>query len=389
MSQAKPIAKPVKPQSSWKGRLKFFFTTLISNDACVEGRKKPWYAPVLIAVLSILIATAPTMTSFFQQSGSTLLNSPTYGLDNALVDFDEQMADKGVVLTIENNTLVGNPKDSASTAAGELKKLYAGANDYYGYFYDVKVVSTPISSSSSAASSSSSTGVVTVTQTHCDLVVYYHTGSASDLAAFASTILSVASNDPNSSWETLSNYSTNTIFLGDEGFLFVKKPTGSSSSIAEKYYQWNAASIQGFNLANLANKSTHSVGYNNARGTDGYKTETLAAWSEMLSDAWETQKISNAWIWTEITLAIYAGLTLVLGFSIWLMTRGKTNPFSIYSFWECQKIGYWASLSPALLTLLGFLPFFQAGWSLLLFIFLYGMRVMWMSMRSLRPRYES
>jgi hypothetical protein len=391
MSQTKPVAKQVKPQSSWKERLKFFFTTLISNDACVEGRKKPWYAPVAVALLSILIATTPTMASFFEQSGGTLLNSPAYGLDNALVDFDEQMADKGAILTIEDNVLVGDPKDVASTAESEFKKLYTGTHEYYGYFYDVKVVSESSGDSSSSVSGSSSAGtsIVTVTQTHCDLIVYYHSGDNTELSTFATTILGDVNNDPNSSWETLTDYSTNTLFLGDEGFLFVKVPTGTSSSISEKFCQWNSSYIQGFSLADLAIKSTHGVAYTAARGTDAYQTETLSAWSELLSDGWSATKIDTAWMWTGITLAIYFGLTLVLGFSIWLMTRGKTNPFSIYSFWDCQKIAYWASLAPALLTLFGFLPFFQSGWALLLFIFLYGMRVMWMSMRSLKPQYQS
>jgi hypothetical protein len=75
----------------------------------------------------------------------------------------------------------------------------------------------------------------------------------------------------------------------------------------------------------------------------------------------------------------------LLGLTVFLMTRGKTNPFRIYTFWECQKIAYWAAFSPSVLALIGFA--FPA-YAPLVYIFLYGMRVMWMSMRSLRPVYN-
>jgi maltodextrin utilization protein YvdJ len=68
------------------------------------------------------------------------------------------------------------------------------------------------------------------------------------------------------------------------------------------------------------------------------------------------------------------------------MTRGKSNPFRVYTFWECQKIAYWASLAPAILAMI--LSFSLPAYAMIYYIFFYGMRIMWMSMRSLRPQYD-
>ena len=74
---------------------------------------------------------------------------------------------------------------------------------------------------------------------------------------------------------------------------------------------------------------------------------------------------------------------MIFGLVVFLLTRGKRNPFRVYTFWETQKIAYWAGVAPALLSLaLGFL---LTQFSLMLFIFLFGMRLMWLSMKTMRP----
>jgi hypothetical protein len=50
-------------------------------------------------------------------------------------------------------------------------------------------------------------------------------------------------------------------------------------------------------------------------------------------------------------------------------------------------MGYWAALAPALLALIiGFS--WNNSYALFFFLFLYGLRIMWMSMHSLSPNYQ-
>ena len=92
---------------------------------------------------------------------------------------------------------------------------------------------------------------------------------------------------------------------------------------------------------------------------------------------------------TWITFGIYCGVNgsimLLMGIIIWLMTRGKNNPNNKTKIWEAYSMGFWAAGSPALLSLLGFLmP--QLG--MMLFIMLYAFRIMFLSMKQLRPVYQ-
>lgn len=76
-------------------------------------------------------------------------------------------------------------------------------------------------------------------------------------------------------------------------------------------------------------------------------------------------------------------VAFLMGLMVFILTRGKTNVFRIFNFWEGQKIAYWASITPAVLGLIfGFLiPSFAA----MSFVLFYGVRVMWLTMKQLRP----
>ena len=84
-----------------------------------------------------------------------------------------------------------------------------------------------------------------------------------------------------------------------------------------------------------------------------------------------------------IMSAINVGIALIMGFMVWVLCRGKNNPYRLFNVWECFKIAFWASLSPAILTVgLGFLI---KNFAMTLFPLLLGVRTMWLTMKSLRP----
>ena len=84
-----------------------------------------------------------------------------------------------------------------------------------------------------------------------------------------------------------------------------------------------------------------------------------------------------------ISSAINVGVTLIMGFMVWVLTRGKNNPYRLFTVWQCFATGFWASFTPGLLTVgLGFLI---KNFASMLFPLLLGVRVMWLTMKSLRP----
>ena len=384
------VVQKQKPNSASKkasffANLKFFGMSLISNDTCVEARKKPWYSALIIAVLSTMIAMTPIVYNNFTTSGGSFLNSPTYNLENALVDFDAALADKGLSCKIQNNQLTID--DDAWKAAFPATTTLGQNNpcNAYAHEYKVDTVVYPSDSSSSASTSETSSSSKPTTP-------YLETTIVTDFVVYWAGNTNLDAYYTDSVWGTADKFPTAkdkpTIFiLGTTGFKAYKLATSATTSLLTSGSQieclWNSPAIQGFDLANLSTTSTHGVTY--ASG-DSLANHTMASWKEIFADGYDSIKISSAWVMTGVFFGVYAGLALILGVTVFLMTRGKSNPFRIYTFWECQKIAYWASFAPAVLSLLGFA--FPA-YAQLAYIFLFGLRVMWMSMRSLRPVYSN
>ena len=120
-----------------------------------------------------------------------------------------------------------------------------------------------------------------------------------------------------------------------------------------------------------------------------YVAEVKKNYQSLLTVGYEATKISLTWLNTGILTGINAGVILLLGLVLFLITRGKRNPYRIITIWQCQKIAYWAAPAPAVLAMaLGFLLSNMSGMSSLsmfMFLFLYGLRIMWTSMKAFSP----
>ena len=114
-----------------------------------------------------------------------------------------------------------------------------------------------------------------------------------------------------------------------------------------------------------------------------YVTKVTEYMSNIINLSYETDKVAGAWQYTGIFAGVNTGLIVLFGLVIFLMTRGKKNPFRIINFWETQKIAYWACFTPAIISMIG--GFLLTQYAFIFFMFTFGMRMMWMSMRSLRP----
>jgi len=94
-------------------------------------------------------------------------------------------------------------------------------------------------------------------------------------------------------------------------------------------------------------------------------------------------RLQTTGIQVGVTSAITVGITLIMGFMVWILTRGKNNPYRLFTVWQCFSTAFWASFTPALLSVgLGFLI---KNFAQMIFPLLMGVRVMWLTMKSLRP----
>ena len=111
-------------------------------------------------------------------------------------------------------------------------------------------------------------------------------------------------------------------------------------------------------------------------------------WVEIFDETYHHQRNKSTLTQSLLYLGIYTVLVFFLGLMVFLLTRGKNNPFRYIKFFVAQKIAWWAAFTPGLLAMiLGFIFGTSNVIGQMAFIMLISLRVMWASMRQLRPVY--
>ena len=164
------------------------------------------------------------------------------------------------------------------------------------------------------------------------------------------------------------------VCVGYEGKLFADSSGGNFSKIAakENCLAWllEVRTDKGVIVA---------PSMTNAEYTDGVVKNLKKA----LNETYNSVKYINAFATAGIFLGVCAGLTIFMGFLMWIMTRGKNNPNNYFSPWLTIKISARLALSPAIITFV--VGLFLPQYASMLFILALGLRVMWISMKELRP----
>ena len=157
--------------------------------------------------------------------------------------------------------------------------------------------------------------------------------------------------------------------------------TALTSSYAGDFKTMKATNTGLTDFLKVTNKDGSEVAAN--LYDENYTNGVLKNFKRVLDKSYETLKVRNTWGTSGIYLAIFAGLSIVMGFVMWLLTRGKNNPNNYFTPWLTQKIEARLAFSPALITMI--VGFFLTQYIPIAFILLIGLRVMWMSMKELRP----
>ncbi|MBQ7995365.1 MAG: hypothetical protein IJ247_04030 [Bacilli bacterium] len=381
--------QPNKKSKVW-ANIKFFLFSLFKNDYCVEARKKPWYPAVILGLLSVIIATVPISVMYFKRNGGQFVDSPTSSLEISLADFQQKLASKNLSMKINENHLLEVDEEAWGNAwkavNEERKAIYPSITKSSSLFYTHWYLQETTKDWREEKEDGTKE-LSTKKEEHVDLAVYWFNEIGSEFDKKVSDYVKNA--DP----EGNSKYSISAIFFGPEKFVAYKgkgNNNGFTGSITCNYNR----SATTFDFMTLVSKNTHNedneIIYDVTKENGGldstnyqkYLNQTLSNWRQLFNDGWEDTRLNQAWMYTGIALGVFAALQLFLGFMVWLITRGKKNPLHVYKIWECQKIAYWASFTPALLSLIGL---GLSQFAMLAFIFFFGMRIMWMSMRSLRP----
>jgi hypothetical protein len=340
--------------------------SLINNDACIEGgRTKRWFFAVIFAVLSLVMAVLPIMVTSLQAQGSDFTaGNYLYNYDNAIVAFSDSLKDNNLSMVVSEDAngrflAVDKTQWEAAYTANAYKQ-YVHLNN------DSKV----------------------------DFEVYYTEAVGQEFVDYY-TLVSQNKSPIDGSWREAADTARSTSYLifGRErmvGQLFQPGNTTALSGVSGDYLKLDL----GFDFKSLATVEIDGVTYvtshddkfsepNGFLSIDAYRSQIQNRWNDVYDAVYYNTKMVTARDSTLIMLGVDALLIFFMGLMIFILTRGKRNPFRIYTFWETQKIAYWASFTPSLLALI--FGFIFTEYAVMIFVMLIGVRIMWMSMKSLKP----
>ena len=319
---------------------KLILRSLLSNHACVEGgRRKAWYFAVPMFVLAMILALIPIFVQTWTRNGDSIVSATAYQMDVSTQRFLEATVEKGIDMKVENKKLiVDEEKWNATFTERE------GDSEYTCYLHKHIDANTG--------------------NEFPDLAVYY--------------IPSVKLTDD------VYNRITTFPHTNDDG-----TPTRVNRTYS--FYLFTEKNVTIYIFSNAKGNSIGTIYGDYESLPEGFEMKSLLTsdlaitWANVKSfyrDAYNNNRIKLAWQTTLMMFGINAGITIFMGFMLWVLTRGKNN-LNWFGIWETQKIVAWTTVTPAILTTgLGFLI---SSFSQVMFPLLLGVRIMWLSMKLLRP----
>ena len=370
MSKAKKLQKVKKPMSPrTKSVLVNSFKGIISNQACIDnGKEAPWWLAVLFLLFAIIIPLIPNHVQLSKAYGSSFIASSSYSMDERLAAVNYSMNEIGDKLVVKGGTL--NYYDSADT---ECTTPILGTQTLYikDLEFDKVIEEVPTK------------------VTERVFAAYYTTATGDEYQAIKNNLRFKTNTttlwDPES--EDTYYISSYLILTPDSLEMSIYKlDSNSRYSASPVGLDWKS-----YNNGNILEYTKGKVNYSDYGSLDDLLIDKEAVsiiysnWKDLIDNTYLNTKNKVKWNTTLIYLGVYAGLMFFLGLMLFLLTRGKNNPFRVLNFWVTQKIGYFLSWTPAVIAMI--IGFIMPGniISQMAFIMLVSLRVMWASMRQLRP----
>ena len=350
--------------------LKLILRSLLSNSACVEGgRHRPWFFAVPLFVFSILISIIPIFVQTYIREGDSSISTYSYGLETSMQRFVEDINEKEYSIKIVEG-------DSSKRLEADLSKWNELCDNgekgsevngtYYSYWGKDQ-------SGVRCWSHKNSNDLV-------DLQVYY-LSSEEYVNETIQKINYVTTKDESGNEVKNKRGGSYMILSEKEVYMYVQNVEKSKTDVATIYGNYNYFEAN-YSLNKINGGKTHAEAIA-SESYLSYVDTTWENWRGFYKTFYLNTRFTLTWQTTLLMAGVNAGLTIFMGLMVWLLTRGKNNPFRIFTIWECQKISAWCALTPAILAC--GLAFLITQFAQVMFALLLGVRVMWLSMKTLRP----
>ena len=330
------------------------FGQLVSNASALRGAKAgPLWLTILFFVFALLLPIIPIFAQQVSTNGSTFLDKYSYNLDRTVTSLAIDLKDnRKAEFAIENHLLSisenGNPVDFNNYGSGNI---YASYTDVSSNQYELTLYLSTAETDKQKESFISEVDAI-----------HYKWNST--------TIIDQESEI----------YRPNFIVLFKDG-IYVCVYGHNSTSIVANSFMGDFKKID--DNKNCLESLLKVDGVKQSMYDNHYTLGVYNNFKKALDKSYETLKVKNTGLTCLIYFGIFFGASLLMGLLMFLLTRGKNNPNNYFSFWLCLKIQARLSFCPGLLTMI--IGFFLTSQIPLIMIMLLGLRVMWISMKELRP----
>ena len=342
-----------------KDLLRNSFGSLISNERALAAAKTaPIWLTLIMFFLAVLLPIIPITTYYASQSGSSIVSANSYGLKKTVASFALEMYKDDKSLVVGEDKLL-------TFADGDQDPIYTYKNELTN-LTELRVYKIAIES---------------------------REGKNAFLKGIDEYKETVTEANTETSTEATYSKPSFMVFFKDAYFLRIVKP-GTATAIAEltgdyKSFKANTDLFKSFIEIKdkTIEKPANSAAIKNLLATDqSVEDGIFNNYKSFLNNTYKTGKERNTLNGTLIFGGIYLGLSLLMALIIWLMTRGKNNPFNYMSLLMTFKIESWISVAPALIgLLLGLILPMAMSIKMMFFIAPLGFRVMFLLTKQLRP----
>ena len=377
-----------------KTTLKLLLTSNIKNDdAMVAAKTAPWWIALILGLVSVFLPVIPLMVNVNKTYGSSIFASQKYGLDSANTGALLDLKERGYDFKVDGNKQLlmyegGSVKSQSEIIDNEPIAEYISTSAY-----DIKNIEYQIYYTERSGKK------LTALIKELDAVRYIDGGTtkydpeanSNGLYLDGSEASEVETSE--SEGETIPDtyYRPSFLLLFKGGLYFQIYTRHGVKRVTSMSGDWYHTTQNEYIIENLLKSKAYPTisftkdtngAYTALRDAD-YVASVHKNFSKMLDNSFVESKIRSFWSYTGIFLGIYMALIVFMGLLCFLLTRGKNNPMNYLSFWTCVKLVAWCALAPALLAMI--LGFVLSQYATMYFIVLMGMRIMWLSMRQLRP----
>ena len=331
------------------------FGSLVSNASAMRGAKAgPFWLTAVMFFLAILLPIIPIFVQQVSTNGSTFLNNYSYNLDRTVTSTamylkNERNVEFGIdanhMLTIREGGETVNFSNYGSTTA-------------YAVYVNEK-------------------------SNQYELAVYLSDAETDkQKEAFITDINGVFFEWNQLTWNSSATnvYHPNTIILFKDG-IYVSVYANNATNVIANSFMGDFKKIDPCD--NGLEKLLAVEGVAPSMYDNHYTDGVYNNFKKLMDKSYATLKVKNTGLTCLIYFGIFFGASLLMALLMFLLTRGKNNPNNYFSFWLCVKIQGRLSFCPGLLAMI--VGFFLTSQIPLIMIMLLGLRVMWISMKELRP----